>query len=191
MIVIVESCGNNLTSVQFACARLGVEATITNDPVLIRRADRVILPGVGSFDRAMTALDNQDLIGVLRSLTQPVLGICLGMQILFEKSEEGECSGLGVLTGDLLYQPELRTARSPHMGWNRVEFGSELSDYYYFVHSYCAPISDQTLAITKHACEFSSAVCRDNFMGVQFHPERSGMAGDRLLQQFIQRGALC
>ncbi len=191
--VIVDSGGANLASIIYALERLGVRATVSADGATIASADRVIVPGVGAAGIAMRRLKNQGLSAVLRTLTQPVLGICLGMQILFRESEEGPTPCLGVFP-DLVRR--LRTSSDnpiPHMGWNQVEThredplleGIDCNEYMYFVHSYAVEASDFTLACTQYGTRWAAVVRRRNFWGTQFHPERSGKAGARLLSNFL------
>jgi len=191
-LAVVDSGGANISSVLHALGRLGVEPLFTSDADLIRRADRVILPGVGAAGRAMDVLRGHGLVDAICSLTQPVLGICLGMQLLFESSEEDDADLLGLIPGRLERFRETEGLRVPHMGWNVIrslqtdEFSSSLDgSWFYFVHSYAAPVGDWTLASSIHGQSFSAVVRRNNFYGAQFHPERSAAAGARLLQNFL------
>jgi len=191
-LAVVDSGGANISSVLHALGRLGVEPLFTSDADLIRRADRVILPGVGAAGRAMDVLRGHGLVDAICSLTQPVLGICLGMQLLFESSEEDDADLLGLIPGRLERFRETEGLRVPHMGWNVIrslqtdEFSSSLDgSWFYFVHSYAAPVGDWTLASSTHGQSFSAVVRRNNFYGAQFHPERSAAAGARLLQNFL------
>lgn len=193
-VVLVDSGGANIGSVRYALERVGVKASVTNDAARIRRASHVILPGVGAAPEGMRRLRAYRLDGLLCELRQPVLGICLGMQLLFECSDEGGVAGLGVLSGvvrRLSGQPGLRL---PHMGWNRLyrKRDDDLLDgceafngYTYFVHSFAAPVVADTVAICDYGGGFSAVVRRGNFCGMQFHPERSGPLGLRLLQNFL------
>ncbi|MDX9690202.1 MAG: imidazole glycerol phosphate synthase subunit HisH [Proteobacteria bacterium] len=195
MIVIVDSGVANLTSVLAAMERLGREATISDDPATIQRADHVILPGVGAAKAAMKALESKGLVDVIRGLTQPVLGICLGLQILFDQSQEsGGTPCLGLIKGDVAALPSAQDAPTPHMGWNQITF--EQPDHpllrgllpdasYYFVHSFAADIGPHTLASAAYNKPFTAIAAHGNFMGCQFHPERSGHAGERVLTNFL------
>ena len=194
MIAIVDSGGANIASVRFALERLGVQAELTTDPAVIRAAERVILPGVGSAAEGMKRLEARGLVECVRGLTQPVLGVCLGMQLLFEASEEGPTTTLGIIPGRVARLPESPGIQVPHMGWNTVATdapvalldGLPADARFYFVHSYAAPVGPSTLARSVHGTAFSAIVQRGNFTGVQFHPERSGAAGARLLRNFLQ-----
>lgn len=193
MLAIVDSGGANIASVKFALERLGVQGELTTDPAVIRSAERVILPGVGSAAEGMKRLHARGLVECVRGLTQPVLGVCLGMQLLFEASEEGPTPALGLLPGRVALLPAGPGLTVPHMGWNclRIERPSPLlagleEARFYFVHSYAAPAGAHTLATAEHGTRFAAVVQRDNFFGAQFHPERSGAAGARLLRNFLQ-----
>lgn len=193
-LAIIDSGGANIGSVRYALQRLGAESVFTADPGVIRRADRVILPGVGAAATAMAQLRAHDLVSCIRELTQPVLGICLGMQLLFESSSEGDVGCLGLIAGRLERFREAPGLRVPHMGWNhaRVEredpllAGLEEEPWFYFVHSYYAPVSSATLASCRHGVPFTAMVQRDNFRGAQFHPERSADQGARILKNFLE-----
>lgn len=197
MLAIVDSGGANIASVRFALARLGVEAELTTDTATIRAAERVILPGVGSAAEGMRRLRDRGLVECVRALTQPVLGICLGMQLLFDGSEEGPTETLGLIRGRVTQLPASAEIRVPHMGWNTLGVtqlspllvGIAATDRFYFVHSFAAPTGDFTLATADHGVAFSAAVRRGNFHGVQFHPERSGESGARLLRNFLEMPA--
>jgi imidazole glycerol-phosphate synthase subunit HisH len=192
-IAVVDSGGANIASVLHALGRLGVEPAFTADPAVIRGAERVILPGVGAAGYAMDVLHRHGLVDVIRSLSQPVLGICLGMQLLFAASEEDDASLLGLIPARLARLPEQAGLRVPHMGWNAIRStaadpltGGLDENWFYFVHSYAAPVGDWTLATSHHGSTFSAVVRRDNFYGAQFHPERSATAGARLLRNFLE-----
>jgi len=191
-IVIVNYQAGNLFSVQTAIGRLGYEAVVSSSPEVIAAAGRVIIPGVGNSGMAMKSMRSAGLDALLPRLTQPVLGICLGMQIMFSYLEESDESGMGIVNGSVKKFPrgELPV---PHMGWNRVRDlkgplfkGIEAGEWFYFVHSYMAePVSD-TIAGCGYGVNFTAAVGRDNFFGCQFHPEKSGEAGSRVLKNFLE-----
>ncbi|MGQ0834478.1 MAG: imidazole glycerol phosphate synthase subunit HisH [Gammaproteobacteria bacterium] len=191
--VIIDSGGANLASLQFALERLGADARVTSRPGEIRAARRVLLPGVGSAADAMRRLRAARLTELLPSLQQPVLGICLGMQLLFAHSDEGATACLGIFSDDVRRLVPARGRPVPHMGWNQLEAlrpdalieGLEPTDYVYFIHSYAAPIGAATVASVEYGARLSAVVRERNFWGVQFHPERSGRAGARVLQNFL------
>jgi glutamine amidotransferase len=192
-VAVVNSGGANISSLLHALARLGVKAEFTADAERIRAADKVLLPGVGAAGRAMSVIQKAGLVEVIRSLRQPVLGICLGMQLLFESSEEDHTEMLGLIPARLTRLPESDGCRVPHMGWNQLKFtrsdplsDSLDSDWFYFVHSFAAPIGEWTLASSHHGTAFSALVKQNNFYGAQFHPERSATAGARLLRHFLE-----
>jgi glutamine amidotransferase len=195
-VVLVDSGGANIGSVRYALERLGVQAAMSADAAAIRAADRVILPGVGAAGPAMARLEELALVDVLRSLRQPLLGICLGMQLLFEDSEEGDVACLGLVPGRVRRMPESPGVRVPHMGWNRLQptRSSSLLDgipdgaQAYFVHSYAAPVTEHCLARCGHGADFAAVVQRGNVAGAQFHPERSAATGARLLENFLRTG---
>jgi glutamine amidotransferase len=196
-LAVVDSGGANISSILHALRRLGVEASFTSDPKLIKSADKVLLPGVGAAGHAMEVIRAAGLVDVIRSLTQPVLGICLGMQLLFESSEEDQAEMLGLIPARLSRLPESASDRVPHMGWNQLEscrpdpLSDELNgEWFYFVHSYAAPLGDWTLSSSHHGSTFSAIVKHKNFYGAQFHPERSASAGARLLQGFLDSGSM-
>ncbi|MEJ8568126.1 imidazole glycerol phosphate synthase subunit HisH [Elongatibacter sediminis] len=191
-VVVVDSGGANIASVLHALRRLGEEPEFTADPDRIRRASRVLLPGVGAAGRAMDVLRGHGLVDVIRNLTQPVLGICLGMQLLFESSEEGDVPLLGLIPARVRRLRGGPGLRVPHMGWNalRRQADDPVGDlldgaWCYFVHSYAAPTGAWTLASSYHGEAFSAVVRTGNFLGAQFHPERSAAAGSRLLRAFL------
>jgi glutamine amidotransferase len=194
MLAIVDSGGANIASVRFALERLGVQSELTADPAIIRAADRVILPGVGSAQEGMKRLQAKGLVEVVRGLTQPVLGICLGMQLLFEASEEGNTVSLGIIPGRVALLPESPGFTVPHMGWNTLTMrpdtpllkGFNAATRFYFVHSFAGPVNAFTVASCDHGTPFAAVVQRGNFSGVQFHPERSGTAGAQLLKNFLE-----
>ena len=196
MIAIIDSGGANIASVQFALERLGVEAQLTQDAATIAAAEKVILPGVGAAPVAMRRLQDAGLVAVIRSLQQPVLGICLGMQLLFEHSAESDTPMLGVIDGACAEFPAAAGLTVPHMGWNRLLpidcatphpllAGVESGAHVYFVHSYYAPLSGDTVAGCDYGLGFTAMVASGNFMGCQFHPERSGAVGAQILNNFL------
>jgi glutamine amidotransferase len=192
-VVLVDAGGTNIGSVRYALQRLGVEAPLTSDPATIRAAARVILPGVGAAGPAMARLRALGLVDLLRGLTQPVLGVCLGMQLLCAHSEEGEVDCLGLIPATVRRLVPAPGRRVPHMGWNRLRLrgshplldGLAADAQAYFVHSYAVPVGVDTLATAEHGQEFSAIVARGNFFGMQFHPERSAAVGARLLRNFL------
>lgn len=193
MITIVDSGGANVSSILFALERLGSRAIVTTDAAKINNASHVILPGVGSADKIMQRLINLKLDNVLRSLKQPVLGICVGMQVLFEFSQEGNTACLKLIPGTVNKLKAKSGLILPHMGWNTLEFYRDCAllklipnnSYVYFVHSFAAPILNSTCAITHHGDSFSAIVQHQNFFGTQFHPERSGVWGSQILKNFL------
>lgn len=193
MIAIVTACGANFASVQFALERLGRASVLTTDAEVIQKASAVILPGVGTAQHAMQQLQKLDLITVLKNLQQPVLGICLGMQILHEYSAEGEVACLGILPGQVLPLAKKAGYSLPHMGWNQINFskahpllsGVAPESHVYFVHSYRVGINENTIATTSHSEAFAAIVQYQNFYGIQFHPERSGQVGAKILENFF------
>jgi glutamine amidotransferase len=192
--VIIDSGGANLASLQFALERLGVRAAVTSDVRAIAAAARVLLPGVGSAEDAMQRLRRARVAQLLPTLRQPVLGICLGMQLLFEHSAEGMTECLGVLPGAVRRMQPARGRPVPHMGWNQLTGsrqdplleGIDPGEYFYFVHGYAVPVSEVTIAHVHYGEAVSAVVRRDNFWGTQFHPERSASAGARLLGNFLK-----
>ncbi|MFO7276456.1 MAG: imidazole glycerol phosphate synthase subunit HisH [Pseudomonadota bacterium] len=194
--VIIDSGGANLASLQYALERLGARSRVTSDVREIECAPRVILPGVGSAGDAMRRLQASGLATLLPRLAQPVLGICLGMQLLFAASEEGDTACLGVLPQSVRRLEARPGLPVPHMGWNSLELlkedplldGIEPGDYFYFVHGYAAPVCDATLAAVEYGEKLSAVVRRGNFWGTQFHPERSGRTGARILANFLRLG---
>jgi glutamine amidotransferase len=198
--VIVDSGGANLASLCYAFERLGARAAVATDGSTIASAERVVLPGVGAARQAMERLRAAGLTNVLRTLTQPVLGICLGMQLLFRESEEGPTPCLGVLPDTVRKLKAAPGRPVPHMGWNQLELprdalvhrfdplleGIGVNEYVYFVHSYATGVSEFTLASTSYGGRLSAVIRRKNFWGTQFHPERSGKAGARVLENFLR-----
>jgi len=192
-VVLVDAGGTNIGSVRYALQRLGVEAALTADADAIRAADKVILPGVGAAAPGMARLRELGLVDVLRALTLPVLGVCLGMQLLCAHSEEGDTDCLGLIPAPVRRFIERPGLRVPHMGWNTLScapthpllHGLEAGEQAYFVHSYAVPLGEWTLASTEHGEAFSAVIAQGNFHGMQFHPERSATVGARLLQNFL------
>jgi glutamine amidotransferase len=194
-VAIIDGGGANIASLTFALDRLGWRGVLTTDAATIRRTGRVILPGVGAARAAMDRLRSSGLDRLIPQLTQPLLGICLGMQLLFETSEEEDTPCLGILRGTaqrFAAHPDLPV---PHMGWNLVSRRREsalldgIADnaHCYFVHSYAVPVGDATVASSQYGWEFSAVVARGNFIGTQFHPERSGPVGAKILENFLTR----
>jgi imidazole glycerol-phosphate synthase subunit HisH len=192
-VVIIAGGGANIASLQFALQRLGTTSAVSADARTIREASHVILPGVGAAADGMRRLKQGNLHTLIPSLQQPVLGICLGMQLLFEGSEEGEAQCLGIIPGRAARLPCDREHPVPHMGWNTLKIersnalleGLRQDDYAYFVHSYALPPGPATTASSDYGLAFSACVQRRNFFGAQFHPERSAKVGARLLQNFL------
>ncbi|MBA2697142.1 MAG: imidazole glycerol phosphate synthase subunit HisH [Actinobacteria bacterium] len=193
-VALVDSGGTNIGSVTYALERLGARAAMTSDPATITAADRVVLPGVGAAGAGMRRLQETGLADLLRGLEQPLLGVCLGMQLLFERSDEdGGVDCLGLIPGAVIEIPAAPGARVPHMGWNTLDVrradpiltGIGSGDRAYFVHGYAAPVGPATLAGTEHNGWWSAVVRSDNRWGVQFHPERSADVGARLLRNFL------
>ena len=193
-VAIIANGGANIASLQFALDRLGASSRLTADAGELSRAPRIILPGVGAAADAMSRLAALGLVEVIPSLTRPVLGICLGMQLLFDASEEGDTRCLGILPGRVARFPDRAGLPVPHMGWNRVRpcaptpllDATDAEPYMYFVHSYAAPVGPWTVATTDYGGEFSALVSARNFHGAQFHPERSSRAGQSLLARFLE-----
>lgn len=192
--VIVDSGGANISSLRFALGRIGCNAPLTADPGLITGASHVFLPGVGAAADAMRRLADRGLADLVRGLAQPVLGICLGMQLLYEHSaEDGGQACLGVVPGRVEKIVAAPDRPVPHMGWNLTSLAGDSplfaglpgAAHFYFVHSYAAPVSPDTIAVADYGGEFTAAVGHGNFFGTQFHPERSGPAGARVLQNFL------
>ena len=210
MIVIIDTGCANLSSVRFAIERLGYEVVVSKDPGILQQATKLFLPGVGTAKEAMANLIDRHLVEEIKKLTQPVLGICLGMQMLAEGSEEvfaeeaeavGEADDaeneviktLGLVDG-FVEKMDVAPLRSPHMGWNQItpKLDEPLfkdipaGSYFYFVHSYALPVNANTIASCEYGTPFTAAVNKNNFYGVQFHPERSGKAGAQLIKNFLE-----
>ena len=194
--VIIKYNAGNIRSVNNALQRLGCEAVITDDPELIRSADRVIFPGVGEASSTMQYLNQSGLADVIRQLRQPVLGICLGMQLMCRHSEEGDVACLGIFDEPVVKfqipEPNDQHFKVPHMGWNTITgvksplFTPEQEgQHVYFVHSYYVPIGVDTAATTNYMQPFSAALQKGNFFATQFHPEKSGDVGEKILQNFL------
>lgn len=193
MIAVVKYEAGNVRSVLNALARAGAEdALLTSDPDILRAADKVILPGVGEAATALESLRKEGLDTLIPSLRQPVLGICIGLQLLCLDSEEGDVQGLGIFPSKVRRFVPAPGIKIPHMGWNSVSGlagplfnGIPEGTFFYFVHSYRADVCGGTVAVTDHGGPFSAAIKAGNFHGVQFHPEKSGAAGEKLLRNFI------
>lgn len=193
-VVILDTGCANLNSVKSAISRHGYQPEISRDPDVILRADKLLLPGVGTAQAAMDQLRERELITLIKTCRQPVLGICLGMQLLGKYSEETNgVELLNIIDQDIAKMVDFNLPL-PHMGWNRVYpqtanplfHAIEDGSYFYFVHSYAMPVNPYTLAQCHYSAPFSAAVQKDNFFGVQFHPERSGAAGAQLLKNFLE-----
>ncbi|WP_111682620.1 imidazole glycerol phosphate synthase subunit HisH [Winogradskyella tangerina] len=188
---IVNYGAGNIKSIQFAFQRLGYNAVLTNDPNALIKADKVIFPGVGEASSAMAKLRESGLDTIIPELKQPVLGICLGMQLMCKHTEEGDTKGLGIFDADV--KRFSNQVKVPQMGWNIVRNlksdlfkGINEGDYMYLVHSYYAETCEEAIATTDYEIEYASALENDNFFGVQFHPEKSSKVGERLLQNFLE-----
>jgi imidazole glycerol-phosphate synthase subunit HisH len=189
-LAIVDLAYGNIGSIELAFGRLGVIAVVTADPAEIAAADRVVLPGVGAAGHAMKRVDELGLRDCLKSLAQPALGICLGMQLLFERSEEADTECLGIIRGDVRALEPSPSMPVPHMGWSRVEvqhpaIGLESGDYVYFAHGFACDPSPATVASAEYGREIPAVVRHCNWLGAQFHPERSADAGARFLAAFL------
>ena len=197
-IVIIDTGCANLSSVRMAIERLGVTAQVSKEAAVIRGADKLILPGVGTAKAAMHNLQERGLVELIREAKQPLLGFCLGMQMLAQASEEhmggeSDIDCLGIVPGKVKLM-QVGDLRLPHMGWNQVEHdgthplfnGIPSGSYFYFVHSYALEVTAATLATCDYGGPFTAVVGKDNFFGAQFHPERSGKAGARLIQNFLE-----
>lgn len=190
-VAIVKYNAGNIRSVYFALERLGIEAAITDDKESLRSADKVIFPGVGEASTTMKYLKERKLDILLKDLTQPVLGICLGLQLMCAHTEEGDADCIGIF--DLEVKKFETKLKVPHMGWNSLEnvngklFSQETEgSFVYFVHSYYAALGNNTSAVTRYDNSFSAAIERDNFYATQFHPEKSGPVGEKILKNFLE-----
>ncbi len=196
-VAIIDNGGGNVASVRFALDRLGARSIVTQDASEIAAAERVILPGVGAAPEGMRRLAAAGLDRLIPTLSQPLLGICLGMQLLCDGSEEGSTACLGIFAGTVARLRPPGALPVPHMGWNQVDLcgsspllaGIGSGDYVYFVHSYALPVGADTVAATDYGGAFAAVVSRGNFHGVQWHPERSAAAGARLLANFLSLDA--
>lgn len=189
-VVIIDFKAGNTRSVAFALERLNIQPVLSSDPELIKNADKVIFPGVGEASTTMKYLKDHKLDILIKELKQPVLGICLGMQLLCNYSEEGNTTGLGIFP--LEVKRFTGKVKVPHMGWNTLEKNSgwlqeiEQNSYCYFVHSYYVPVSQYTSAVTSYSGMFSAALHKENFYAVQFHPEKSAETGNQILKNFLE-----
>ena len=190
-VAIIDYDAGNVQSLKFALDKLGVNSILTKDIELISKSDKVIFPGQGAAKNAMNKLHINDLVDLIPKLKQPVLGICLGMQLLFEKTDEGNVKGLGIIKGYVKKFSE--KVKVPQMGWNTLEnLESKLfnnineGEYMYLVHSYYVPIVPETIGISEYDLKYSIAVKKNNFYGVQFHPEKSSFSGNKLLNNFLK-----
>jgi len=192
-LVIIKYNAGNIQSVLYALERIGVEATVTDDLQQIQSADKVIFPGVGEASTAMNYLKERGLDIVIKNLTQPVLGICLGMQLMCKHSEENDIECLGIFDENVKkFKAEGLGFKVPQIGWNEISNlqsplfnGLKENDYCYFVHSYYAALGEHTIATTNYIQSYSSALQKNNFYGVQFHPEKSAKVGEQILKNFI------
>ncbi|MRX39980.1 imidazole glycerol phosphate synthase subunit HisH [Flavobacterium sp. LC2016-23] len=190
-IVIINYGAGNIQSIMFAIERLGFKAVLSNNPEEIQKADKVIFPGVGEASSAMTKLRESGLDALIPNLKQPVLGICLGMQLMCRSSEEGNTRGLGIFDVDVIkFSNQVKV---PQMGWNQIyDLKSDLfvaipeNEFMYLVHSFYAPNCDEAIATTNYELEYASALQKDNFYGTQFHPEKSGAVGEKILENFLK-----
>jgi len=190
-IVIINYGAGNIQSIKFAIQRLGFQAVLSHDEAEIRNADKVIFPGVGEASSAMEMLKSTGLDKVIPTLKQPVLGICLGMQLMCKYCEEGDTNGLNIFGVDVVKFDA--SEKVPQIGWNQIENlksdlfkGINEKEYMYLVHSYYVPINDETIAVTNYGLKYASALQEKNFYGVQFHPEKSSKAGAQILKNFLE-----
>ena len=190
-IVIIDYGAGNIQSIKFALERLDYKGVLSHDADEIRAADKVIFPGVGEASSAMKKLKSTGLDKVIPELKQPVLGICLGMQLMCNRSEEGDTTGLGIFDVDVVHFEN--TLKVPHIGWNKIKDlktplfeGVPEKEFVYLVHSFYAPVCSETIAKCDYGVNYSSALNKDNFYGVQFHPEKSSSAGEKILKNFLK-----
>ena len=191
-VVIIEYNAGNTLSVESALRRSGAEVVLSRNPEIIKSADKVIFPGVGHAAAAMKSLNEFSLTKLIKQLKQPVLGICLGMQLLASFCEEGHTQGFSIINADCSLFKETNL-KVPHMGWNSVSFKASQplfknikdNSYFYFVHSYRLPVTEETIGICNYGSDFSAAVQKNNFYGVQFHPEKSSDAGQQIFSNFL------
>ena len=194
MITVIEIGCANTASVLFALERLGAQTQLSSDPAEIAAAEKVVLPGVGAAGFAMTRIRELGLYDVIRGLTVPLLGVCLGQQLLFERSQEGDVDCLGLIPGQVAKMTASHDLVVPHMGWNQLEIlredpltsGVHDDDFAYFVHSFVCPVNAFTLATSVYGAPFAAMVRKDNVFGCQFHPERSSATGARILENFLR-----
>ena len=195
MIAIIDYDTGNLRSVCNALDRIGAEYVLTDDPKVIAQADRVLLPGVGEASSAMQKLQERGLCDVIKSLKVPVLGICIGMQLMCRHSEEGDVDCLGIFDADVCrFEPDLAAGvKVPHMGWNEIRNlrsplfrGIDEGAFVYFVHSFAPDMCEGTIATSANGREFAAAINKDNFYGAQFHPEKSGVVGELIMKNFME-----
>lgn len=193
-VAIIKYNAGNIYSVSYALKRLGIDPVITADPELLGKADKVIFPGVGEAQTTMDHLKANGLDTIIRELKQPVLGICLGMQLMCRYSEEGDATCLGIFDTEVKrFIPQVHEDKVPHMGWNTITdlkgglFSEQLDNkFVYFVHSYYVPVNEYTAATTEYILPFSASLHKDNFYASQFHPEKSGSVGELILSNFLK-----
>ncbi|MDR0429458.1 MAG: imidazole glycerol phosphate synthase subunit HisH [Tannerellaceae bacterium] len=193
-VAIVKYNAGNIYSVDYALKRLGIHPVISANPEILAKADKVVFPGVGEAYTTMDYLKNNNLDSLIKNLKQPVLGICLGMQLMCRFSEEGNTECLNIFDADVKrFSPQKQEDKVPHMGWNTLNdvksglFSNELENQFvYFVHSYYVPVNRHTTATTDYILPFSAALQRDNFYATQFHPEKSGDVGEKILENFLR-----
>lgn len=192
-VALIKYNAGNIQSVLYALERIGIMATVTDDPGEIRSADKVLFPGVGEARSALESLQDRNLDKLIKELKQPVLGICVGMQLLCASSEERDTTGLGVFDVKVRRFPSASSLKVPQIGWNNIHglrsklfSGLEENSYVYYVHSYYAELSEWTIAVSDYGAAYSAALNKDNFYGVQFHTEKSAAVGEQILRNFIE-----